>query len=234
MAIKRISSQRKTLGDAIYSHLRDEIISLRLQPGEMVYESDLAAAFGVSRTPVREAFRLLVAEEFIEILPQRGARIAYISKRKVEEAWFIRESLEVSAFKKVARSWDDTEERFQRLKDQILQNVEEQKKAASQEDYTEFFHLDEIFHRMILEQANNLTLLSFIDQVRGHVNRMRYLEFHETKETSRIVADHEELFRAIQSGDEAATEAVLIRHLRQSTTYSQQLFEKNPNYFLID
>lgn len=234
MTLPKISSQRKTLGDSIYNHLRDEIISLRLQPGQMVYENELATSFGVSRTPVREAFRLLLAEEFIEILPQRGARIASISLKKIEDAWFIRESLEVSAFKIVARNWNNKEERFKKVHDQILQILEGQKKAAFNQDYVEFFRLDEVYHKTILEQANNLTLLSFIDQVRGHLNRMRYLEFHETKDTSRTLKEHEEILNAIVSRDEVTTETVLIQHFRQSTDYFQKIIEKNPKYFQID
>ena len=82
MTLFKISHQRKTLGDSIYAHLRNEIISLRLKPGEMIYENEVASNFGVSRTPVREAFRLLVNEEFIEILPQKGLAFLIFQPKK--------------------------------------------------------------------------------------------------------------------------------------------------------
>jgi DNA-binding GntR family transcriptional regulator len=234
MKLHKVLSQRKTLADSIYGYLRDEIISLRLQPGQMIYENELAASLGVSRTPVREAFRFLLAEEFIEVLPQRGARIAYISKRKIEEAWFVRESLEVSAFKMVARNWDNKNEYCKEMHDKILRNLEDQKRAAFNNDYVEFFLLDEAYHKIILEQAGNLTLLSVITQMRGHLNRMRYLELHETKHTNKIVSDHEEIFNAIISGDEGKTETLLINHLRHLPNHSPKIMERYPNYFQVD
>ena len=101
-----IEQNRQTLGEKAYSSIRNAIITLRLKPGQMVYESKLAQSLGVSRTPIREAFRTLLTEELIEILPQRGARIAYISEKKVQETSFVRECLELSAFEEIAKKWD--------------------------------------------------------------------------------------------------------------------------------
>lgn len=231
---KSITPERTTLATNIYKHIRDEIITLNLPPGEMVYETELAASFGVSRTPVREAFKLLAAEDFVEILPQRGVRIANISKKKVEESWFIRESLEVSAFKLVARTWNAQDSRCTALRNQVLQMLEDQRQAANSKDYNEFFRLDEQYHKTILRKADNNTLLSFIDQVFGHVNRMRYLEFNETKETeiNRIIADHETIFHHVMAGDESAAEAILVKHIRRSTDYARTIMQKNPDYFV--
>jgi DNA-binding GntR family transcriptional regulator len=233
MKFQQIEKKRTTLGDGVYSYLRDAIISLSLEPGQMIYENELAKSFGVSRTPVREAFQLLLAEEFIEILPQRGIRIAYISKRKVEESWLVREILEVSVFKEVARNWNIEDDQCKKLRDQIFRILEEQKKAGLNNDYNEFFRLDEKYHQHILEQADNLTLLSIIAQMRGHLNRMRYLELQETKHTNRILNDHERIFQAIMSKDEMSVETLLRKHLEQLTSHVPQIVEKYPSYFQI-
>jgi DNA-binding GntR family transcriptional regulator len=234
MVLPKIATQRQTLGDSVYRYLRDEIITLRLFPGQMVYENELAKSLGVSRTPVREAFRLLHSEEFIEILPQRGIRIAYISRRKIEEAWFVRESLEVSAFKFVARNWRPADERCKKLQEQVLQILEEQKKAAKEQNYFEFNRLDLMFHHNILEFAGNGTLLSVIRQMHGHLKRMIGLELKETKHTVQLVYDHEAIFNAMISGDESMTETLLTAHFRRLLDHVPVIMSIYPEYFRQD
>ena len=211
-----------------------KIISLRLKPGEMIYENEVASDFGVSRTPVREAFRLLANEEFIEILPQKGARISYISTKKVKEAWFVRESLEISAFKKVAIDWNNEEDRFQKMYKSIVENLEEQRQASGKQDYVEFFRLDEVYHKIVMDEVDNATLLSFINRLRGHVNRLRYLEFYDRKDTNRITDDHQAIFDALINKDPVKVEDLLTKHLRQSPNYLQKVIDKYPDYFQLD
>lgn len=229
-----IAPARTSLATNIYKRLRDEIIKLNLPPGQMVYETELAASFGVSRTPVREAFKLLASEEFVEILPQRGVRIAHISKKKVEESWFLREALEISAFKQVAGNWNSDHIRCMELRNQVFRILDEQRDAANRQDYNDFFNLDEQYHLTILRRVDNNTLLSFMNQVLGHVNRMRFLEFSQTKETeiNRIIAEHEAIFQHIMSGDPVVTETALIKHIRHSTDYSRTIMQNNPDFFV--
>src|SRR5579875_1929969 len=98
MRLNKVSTSRKTLGEGAYQEIRNAIISLQLKPGQMISENELATSLGVSRTPIREALLMLNREALVEILPQRGARVAHINEHKVQEARFVRESLEVSAF----------------------------------------------------------------------------------------------------------------------------------------
>lgn len=102
MDLPIITGKRETLSDHAYRVIREAIVTLRLQPGQQVFEAELGQSLGVSRTPIREAFRRLVAEELIEVKPQRGAQITYISRKKIAEARFVRVCLEVSAFKEAA------------------------------------------------------------------------------------------------------------------------------------
>lgn len=232
MTLNQISKPgRKTLGDSAYKAIRDEIISLRLQPGKMIYESDLASSLGVSRTPVREAFLMLLKEELIEILPQRGARVAYISIKKVEEARFVRMSLEVGAFKAVARKWNKKEERWQTFQAKALKLLEDQQTAISNSEFTEFLHLDEAFHQIVLEQIENQTLLSVISQMRGHLNRMRYLELKEAKHMTKLVSQHKQILDAIFANDEQKVENLLVHHLQQVNDELPRIIENNSQYF---
>ncbi|MEW9671570.1 GntR family transcriptional regulator [Ammoniphilus sp. 3BR4] len=232
MGLNQISSpNRKTLGEVAYKAIRDEIISLRFEPGQMIYENELAASLGVSRTPIREAFLMLLKDELIEILPQRGARVAYISSKKVEEARFVRESLEKSAFRAVARNWNENEERYKKLRIETMQLLEDQHKAAAKGESIEFLHLDEAFHHLILEQIENHTLLSVISQMRGHLNRMRYLELKEAHEMTKLIEQHTSIFHSITSNDEQKTEMLLSHHLQQLKDELPRIIQKYSHYF---
>lgn len=95
--------QRRSLSEQAYNQIRDSIITLDYEPGHMLYEADLGRQLGMSRTPIREAVRLLMTEGLIEVLPQRGMQVSYISESKIEENRVVRESLEVYAFREVSR-----------------------------------------------------------------------------------------------------------------------------------
>src|SRR4051812_40165683 len=157
MDLPNIITKRETLSDNAYQVIRDAIVSLRLEPGQMVYEAELGSTLGVSRTPIREAFRRLMAEELIEVQPQRGARIAYMSKKKIDEARFVRISLEANAFKEVAKLWNPEEARFQRLYTQVKGILDDQKKMVDEQNFDTFFQLDEKFHYTLLETLGNVT-----------------------------------------------------------------------------
>ena len=226
-----LASARATLSDYAYQVIRDAIVSLRLKPGQLVYEAELGKMMGVSRTPVREAFRRLMAEELIEVLPQRGARIAYISLKKIYEARIVRVSLETCAFKQVAEMWNPEEERFQKLQADVKKILQEQKDAVEAEDVDTFFQKDESFHLQILEAAGNSTLISIIQQMRGHLNRMRYLELLEAKHFRRLAEEHEAIFDAVTAKDAALAEQLLSRHIRWMEDQTENLSRKYPQYF---
>lgn len=231
MDLPNISTKRDTLADNAYKVIRDAIVTLRLQPGQLVFEGELGNTLGVSRTPIREAFRRLMAEELIEVQPQRGARIAYMSKKKIDEARFVRVSLEVNAFKEVAKMWDQAEIRFQKLYAQVKGILEEQKKMVDEQHFDIFFQLDEKFHYTILETTGNSTLITIINQMRGHLNRMRFLELQETKHMRRLVAEHEAIFDAIITNNTDQTEHLLNDHIRWLEDSTPDLIKKFPHYF---
>lgn len=231
MNLQNISTKRETLSNHAYQIIRDAIVTLRFEPGQQVFEQELGNILGVSRTPIREAFRRLLAEELIEVQPQRGGRIAYISKKKIDEARFVRLSLEVSAFKELAKKWNIDAPYFQNLNDQIIGILEDQTKMAKEKNFDLFLKLDEKFHYSILEATGNATLISIVNQMRGHLNRIRYLELQETKHMGQLVNEHEAIFQAIKSNDIEKTEELLSGHIRWLEDSTHKIIEKFPHFF---
>ncbi|MCR8631012.1 GntR family transcriptional regulator [Paenibacillus radicis (ex Xue et al. 2023)] len=213
MKFINLQSTRQTLGERAYESIRDAIISLQFEPGQMIYENELAASLGVSRTPIREAFRMLLSEELIEILPQKGAKVTLISETKVEETRFVRESLEAAAFQIVARKWVQDEEPYISSGKQIDLLIDQQETAAQNDDAASFLQLDETFHHHILELSGNQTLLTVVNHMRGHLNRLRYLTLRQLNNMHELTDQHRRIWAAVQANDEQQASDLLRMHL---------------------
>jgi len=232
MTNRKLSVRRTTLADEVYSHLRDSIVTLRLKPGQMVYENELAASLGVSRTPIREAFRILSAEELIEILPQRGVKISNISRKKVMDAWFVRSTLENEAIKKIAETWNPGDEYCRRLSGELRGMIETQRKGAAANDYRLFLVSDIGFHNKLLEYFNNPTLTQVVLAMRNHVNRVTSLEQQEMREFDHVIGDHEKILQTIERNDVPGAEQALRVHFGRLMANFQKLVARYPDYFV--
>jgi GntR family transcriptional regulator, rspAB operon transcriptional repressor len=224
--------QRKTLANDVYKHLYTMIITLKYKPGDMIYETAIADELGLSRTPVREAIHLLAAEGFVQVIPQKGTLVSYISKRKVQEAFQVRESLEGIAFQEAARRWDASLLQTKRLKADVAYILDEQRAASEKQDVDSFYQHDEMFHDKILEMCGNQTLSAIVRQVRGHVNRIRYLEFFESRDMERIIHDHEELMGLIEQNDTNGVVVRLKQHLGKAFHHYDEIMKKYADYFV--
>jgi DNA-binding GntR family transcriptional regulator len=112
--VRRKQIQRhQTLREKILETIRDAILKGTMKPGERVSEPDLAERFGISRTPIREAFRQLESEGYLVVIPRKGAVVASLSERDVEEFYAIKIILEGFAAKMA--SVNRTEKDFVRL-----------------------------------------------------------------------------------------------------------------------
>lgn len=231
MNFTQLPANTRNLGEQAYETLRDAIITLQLEPGQTVFETELAEKLNISRTPIRDAFHLLISERLIEVLPQRTKKIACISESKVKESSFVRLSLESSAFKLVARNWDTANSKYSRAERQINSILQEQSDAAEEQDIVQFLRLDEAFHRCVLQLAGNETLLEVVYHMRGHLNRFRYLAMKELVLTKSLVQEHYDLFNSLKQKDEAGVLKQLEHHLGKLDSEILPLRDKFPTYF---
>ncbi|WP_067618411.1 GntR family transcriptional regulator [Alicyclobacillus acidiphilus] len=222
---------KKTLGEQAYEIIRENILTLRLKPGQTVYESEFSTMLNISRTPVREAVRALHIEQLIDVLPQRGMKIALISERKVEETRFVRESLEVSAICNIVDQWEPAQTKYQDLYRALASNLQSQKQVIQNGDAVQFLQADEAFHRLLLSAIGNATLVSVVSQMRGHLNRVRLLSLQEIPYTEGLVREHEQLLEALQSKDRDRATSILSAHLSRVSEDIQVVKDKYPDYF---
>lgn len=228
--MNNVSSSTKNLGEQAYEALREAIITLELEPGQTIFENEIASQLSISRTPTRDAFKLLISEGLIEVTPQRTKKVVRISESKVKESGFVRLSLETSAFKLVATNWQSTKvyETAEREMKRILQ---QQREAAEDQDMKLFLQWDEAFHNRILQLAGNETLQGVIYHMRGHLNRFRYLAMRELVLTEDLIVDHEQLFTSLTNKEEKKVEELLKRHLTKYHAEIPRLREQFSTYF---
>lgn len=228
------SEGKRTLSEQAYLTIREAILTMRLEPGQAIFESELAGMLQMSRTPIREAVRTLLVEELIDVLPQRGMKVSLISERRVEDRRYVRELLEVGSIRRLVQSWDSGQLKYQRMMRDLEANLEVQREAQKNRDFEEFLRADEIFHRFFMQAVENSTLISIVAQMRSHLNRIRSLTLRELKNSDSLTREHEDLLVAIQAKDESRAVAVLTNHLRRLSVDISFVKERYPAYFATD
>ncbi|SNS16733.1 transcriptional regulator, GntR family [Anaerovirgula multivorans] len=214
-----------TVGDYVYEVIKRNIINLNMAPGTRVSEKEISDLLNVSRTPVREAFIKLAKEGLLYILPQRGTYISYIDLDIVEDARFIRESLEKSVFK-IA-----TEKFPEELLDVLQENINEQKKLIEKRSYFEFLEMDEEFHKIIFRGCNKVRTWSFIQQINSEYKRVRMLTFIADINWKNVIGQHMQILESIRNHDEQMGQEVISNHIKKLIFEQIELKEKYPEYF---
>ena len=210
----------------VYNYLRDQIINLKLPPGAPIAKSEIAAEFGLSQTPVREALLRLSDEGLVDIFPQSGTKVSLIDVQHAREAHFIRLAVEVEVQRVLAETIDA--EGMAELRAWVERQITELK-AGSQ---TAFKQADNQFHDAMFRLAGVHGLARLLQTQRGHYDRIRglYLRAHERRET--VVEEHNVILAALDNRDAAAAEAGVRRHLGKSLAQIGEIRELNPGYFL--
>ena len=215
---------RETARDYALRMLKRNIASLELAPGAMLSENELSAALGLSRTPIREALIELSKIRIVEILPQRGSRIALIDCAMVEESRFLRMVLEKAIIELAcdqAASLDfSAAEAIVKLQQFYIENRMTDKLLA----------LDNDFHREFYRLTNKLQTWYLLESMRLHFDRVRSLSLYSIKEI-KIVSDHQAILRAVRAGDKAEATSQVTRHLTRYKVDEQAIRERYATYF---
>jgi len=204
--------------------LRQAIVTMRLQPGEMLSEQEIAGRFGVSRSPVREAFIKLGEVGLVRVLPQRGTRVAPISYAAVEDARFVREAVETAIVREAAR-------RGGALRRVLADNLNRQRRAAADRDGEAFFALDEEFHRLLAAAAGRGSAFKVIEDVKAQMDRVRYLATPGATSMDVLVRQHAAIAEAVADADPDRAAARMRAHLSEILQSLPALALRHPDLF---
>lgn len=209
----------------VYERIRDDIISLRLKPGEAISINDLTARFGTSRSPVREAIIRLANEGLVEIFPQSGTRISTIRMSDVRDVYFVRSAVETALVAQLACS--HTPAQVATLRDLLNQ----QKDCVRRDDVPEFYRLDELFHHTIADFAGYPGVWHLMHVQKFQMDRLRHFVLPVPARPKHIVKEHKAIIDSIAKGDEAGAREAMSHHLQQVFVIQEILRKSFPQYF---
>ena len=222
-ASRRAPSARGAASGEIVGVLRRAIVNADLVPGTALNESDVATQFGVSRTPVREAFRMLLSEGLLDVRPQKGTFVSLLHRGDLEDALFVREALECAAAEQAARA--PAEQRKA-----LLRIVEQQRMALRDGDREGSLAADEELHRKIMELSGHPAAWEVVRQARTHLERLRRIANAELGGSEEALGYHEKIAQAIVDGDAKAAVQLLRSHIRQIEGFIGRIAELHAGY----
>jgi DNA-binding GntR family transcriptional regulator len=216
---------REAIAPQLFSALRQAIAHMRLQPGEALSEKEIAARFGVSRQPVREAFIKLSEAGLVEIRPSRGTFVMKISVREVANARFVREAIESDIARHAARLATPAHVRVLRAL------IEDQKAAEREQDYHRFNESDETFHRAIADIVSSDYAWRIVEAARFQTDRVRLLSLPDASPLPMLISQHGEIVAALEARDPEAAAQAMRRHLREILRALSRIAGAHPEFF---
>lgn len=184
---------RRPLHYELVDRLRDMIIQGELEPGQKISEKALCERFGVSRTPLREAIKILAADGFLDLTPHRGASVVKLTLKDFEEALPIMGALDAVAGELACQNATDAEiEELAALTDRMTERF----KAG---DLAGYYKLNSRIHELIMEMARNPTLTQTMRVLSERMRRARYELAMAPARWAQAVDEHQAMVKAIQN-----------------------------------
>jgi DNA-binding GntR family transcriptional regulator len=199
--------------DRVVHALREAIIAGRLKPGERIRERELVSLLGVSRSPLREAIRILETEGLITSLAHRGARVSELSAVDLHDMLDVRIMLESFA----ARLF------IERLDEAVLRAMEEQvertRAPGYRVDLQENFDLGLEFHDLLVGACGNRKVVQLHENLRRHQTRYQHFAFARLGRDVRALDEHAEMVAMLRARDLGAVERLMRAHLLRFHDY---------------
>ena len=216
----------KSAAATIYEDLRAEIISLQRPPGEPLAESEITVAYGVSRTPVREAILKLAAEGLVEIFPQSGTFVSRIPIASLTEAITIRKALEEMTARLAAQRATRGEI------DALRAIIKKQRELSASGNRDAFHRADESFHAAIADAAGHPGIWKLVQQIKVQVDRYRRVTLPQKGRMNRVIREHAAIAAAIEAREPARAAQKMSAHLEALMADIPDIRRSRPDFFV--
>jgi len=201
----------------VFKAMEAEILSGRLKPRERLVEMDLIARFGVSRTVIREAIKMLEAKGLVRTTPYRGAVVADLTVEEIDEIYFVRGHLERIAARLVLVHVTTQDIRY--LKS-LAREVEQHLRKKTDR----MIEMDSQFHRALFSIGRNRYLCDLIDFLRTQAHVVRFNAWSLPERIEQSIFEHRQIIQAIEERDLRRLQKLVVRHLMVSKNrYLSQL-----------
>ncbi|MBP5198223.1 MAG: GntR family transcriptional regulator [Lachnospiraceae bacterium] len=195
------------LRDVVFNTLRQAILTGDLKPGERLMEIHLADKLGVSRTPIREAIRKLELEGLVIMIPRRGAEVAQITEKSMNDVLEVRQSLDALC---VELACDRiTEEELENLKRACVGF----ELAVKTKDTKKIAQADVALHDIILKATGNDRLISLVNNLAEQMYRYRFEYIKDATQHDMLVEEHRQIYESIVKKDRDAASKAAWTHI---------------------
>lgn len=212
---------RRTVTDEVRERLADEILLGGFAPGMRLDEHSLAARYGVSRTPVREALKQLVVTGMVEARPHKGVFVAQVTPERLEAMFEAMADLEGACAAHAAARMTAAQ------RDELARVHETSRAAVHADDGTGYDALNRRFHGLILDGCRNEYLVEAVVRLRARTTPYRRAQFRHRLRLEHSFAEHQPILDAILAGDGAAASGAMRRHVAKAGDTSAELFARS-------
>lgn len=188
----------------VAEQLRQRIFRRELEPGSWIDELKIAEEFGISRTPLREALKVLAAEGLVTMKPRRGAYVTEVSETDLKDVYHLLALLESDAAGVVAVTATDAQHAELRALHDALE--------AAVDDADQFFAINERFHMALLTMAHNRWRNQVVEDLRKVMKLNRHQSLFKTGRIHDSLQEHREILQAVLARDTAAAHEAMQRH----------------------
>ena len=196
------------LRDVVFNTLREAILKGDLKPGERLMELQLAAQLGVSRTPIREAIRMLEQEGLAVTVPRKGAEVAKMTLKGMEDVLEIREALDILACQLAC----------ERITEEQLTILAEKKKAFEDSlksgNVKAIAATDVAFHDVIYDATNNPKLVNMLNNLREQIYRYRVEYLKKAENYPKLIQEHNAIFDSLANHNKEDAASSIREHVK--------------------
>lgn len=213
---------RLSLHDEVVARLRDLIVHGSLRPGARIGERELCERFKISRTPLREALKVLAAEGLIDLLPHRGARVARLDRADVQHMFEVMASLEALAGTLALERITPAE--LAMLDELHVQMAD----AYARRALRPYFEFNQAIHETILAAARNPVLREIYNGLSGRIRRARYAANMSEERWAAAMREHDAIRAALHAHDALGLATLLREHLEHKCAVVLDQFTETP------
>lgn len=216
----------------VYQNLKNQILHLELPPGTAIGEIETAARFQTSRTPVRDAFKLLELEGLLDIKPHIGTFVSLIDLHAVSDILYTRATMEQAILRDLANTMDKSKEYRIHL---LLQKQKELLESDLPVDELgrAFIVSDNEFHYALYEMAGRKNIIQFYYNFNSQYERFRtFINMGGKEELEKLYRDHEQIWQLILNKDLEELNSCITHHLYDGFNASMKVVSDYPDYFV--
>jgi len=209
--------EKKTLHEEIANNLRELIMAGELQKGDKIKEDELCSSMGISKTPLREALRVLSVEGLIRLVPNRGSFVSTPTFEEIREMFGVMSVLEGVCAREAAEKMG---EKDLAILEKLHKKLEENYRRKAQREY---IRINNQFHSFVQELAGNRTLNQIVNGLRKKILLYRYQSLNLPERFAQSIQEHRDLLEAFRKKDPKKAETLMRRHLKKQCEALEKL-----------